>query len=189
MYYLAVANKPLTEIAKLQLQQCLETYRAQMSLLVQILTVLVVADATTVGYAVQQQLAGIIWVGLIFPVTMYFVIRTVFRLTLPVLATAISIEREYRDPAVLALMSTFAALAVAPESFERIETAIGIKQEAARLKALARLKRPSFGGAGHTKWLLFLIILGQSAAPPLLFEFAHWPLLHKDEPQKILLVK
>jgi|HubBroStandDraft_4_1064222.scaffolds.fasta_scaffold728488_1 hypothetical protein len=47
-----------------------------MSLLVQIRTVLVVADATTVGYAVQQQLAGMIWVGVIFPITMYLMIRT-----------------------------------------------------------------------------------------------------------------
>ena len=76
---LTMEGRTLPEIAKLQLQQSIETYRVQMSLLVQICTVLVVADATTVGYAIQQKLAGIIWVGVIFPVTMFLVIRVIFR--------------------------------------------------------------------------------------------------------------
>jgi hypothetical protein len=185
-----VTYKPITEIAKLQLQQSLETYRAQMSLLVQISTVLVLADATTVGIAVQQQLAGIIWVGVIFPITIYLIIRTVFRLTLPVLATAVSIEAEYRDTAVLGLMSTFAALAISPVFYERIKVTVAIQPEAARLKALAALRRPSFGGISHTKWMLIVIIAGQLVTPVLLCQYQHWPLLiHKDEPQKVQLVK
>jgi hypothetical protein len=184
-----VSDNAITEIAKLQLQQSLETYRAQISLLVQICTVLVVADATTVGIAVQQQLAGIIWVGVIFPITIYLIIRTVFRLTLPILATAISIEGEYRDPAIPGLMSTFAALAISPTFFERIKSVTAIKSEAARLKALADLQRPSFGGISHTKWLLIVIIVGQLAAPFLLYHYAHWRLLiHEVEPQKIHLI-
>jgi hypothetical protein len=57
--------------------------------------VLVISDATTVGYAVQQQLAGIVWVGLVFPVVMYLTIRLVFRLTIPVIATAVGIENHF----------------------------------------------------------------------------------------------
>lgn len=45
---LSVSEQGIPELAKLQLQQGIETYRAQMSLMVQICTVLVVADATTV---------------------------------------------------------------------------------------------------------------------------------------------
>ena len=44
----------LPELTKLQLQQSVETYRVQLSLLVQILAVLVVADATVVGYAINN---------------------------------------------------------------------------------------------------------------------------------------
>jgi len=186
MYDFRVSEKQISEIAKLQLQQSLETYRAQMSLLVQICTVLVVADATTVGYAVQQQLAGIIWVGAIFPLTIYLIIRTVFRLNLPILATAVSIESEYPDTAVMGLMSTFTAMAISPTFFERLRSATAIEPEAARLKALLALRRPSFGGIGHTKWLLIVIGIGQLVAPFLLCHFAHWPLLqHKDAVQNI----
>lgn len=99
----------LPEFAKLQLQQSVETLRVQVSLLVQICTVLVLGDATVVGYAIQQRLAGVMWAGLIFPLAMRTFISFIMRLTVPIAATAVQIETEYREPGAFGLVSTFLA--------------------------------------------------------------------------------
>ena len=174
---ITVADQALPEITKLELQQSIETYRVQMSLLVQICTVLVVADATTVGYAIQQKLAGIIWVGIVFPVTMFLVIRVIFRLTLPVLATAIAIESKYRDPEVAGLLSNFVSTSISPTFLPRLREASLIESESERIKAIRALRRPAFSGASPTKWMLVAIILGQLITPLLLEHFADWTLL------------
>ncbi len=148
---LTMESQALPEITKLQLQQSIETYRVQMSLLVQMCTVLVVADATTVGYGIQQKLAGIIWVGMIFPVTMFLVIRVIFRLTLPVLATAIAIESRYKDTEVPGLMSNFISVSVSPTFFPTLKAASLIEDETERTKALQGLRRPAFSGVSPTK--------------------------------------
>ena len=88
-----------SEITRIQLDRA-STYRVQISLLVQICTVLTVADATVVGYAVTQRLAGVIWVGLLFPVSMILIIKLILRATVPVLAIAVSIESRYCDSEV-----------------------------------------------------------------------------------------
>jgi hypothetical protein len=172
-----VSEQGISELTKLELQQSIETYRVQMSLLVQICTVLVIADATTVGYAIQQKLAGIIWVGIVFPITMFLIIRVVFRLTLPILATAIGIEARYKDTEMPGLMSNFVAVAISPTFFTRLRSASLLDDESERIKALQTLRRPAFAGVSPTKWILTIIILGQLLTPILLWHFAHWRLL------------
>jgi hypothetical protein len=165
---------PPSEFAKAQLQQSIETYRVQLSLLVQICTVFVVADAATVGYGLQQRLAGALWVGLVFPVAMLMVMKGIVRLTIPILATAVSIEAKYRDSDG-GLMSTFVAVAISHHFLEQIRSAALLTTEPARAKALANLNRPYvFLGANTTKLLLYLIIIGQTGAPLLLLRFAGW---------------
>jgi len=168
----------LPDITKAQLQQSIETYRIMLSLMVQICTVFVVADATTVGYAVQQRFAGALWVGLIFPITMLIVIRVVFRLTIPVLGTAVSIEARYRDAEVSGLISTFLAVAVSPQFLDRLRAASTLEAEAERTKALAGIGKPYiFAGGRPVKLLLLLVILGQAVAPVFLWHFAGWRLV------------
>lgn len=60
-------GNPLSDLERLQLQQAVETYRAQLSLMVQILTILVIADITLVGYAVTAKSAVIVAIGTAFP--------------------------------------------------------------------------------------------------------------------------
>lgn len=165
------------EFSKLQLQQSIETYRVQMSLMVQICTVLVVADATTVGYGVQQKMAGIIWVGIVFPVTMFLLIRVIIRLLVPVLATALAIEAKYKDPEIAGLMSCFVMVAISPVFAASLRSALLLESEGARIKALKNLRRPVFSGASPTRWILGVIVIGQLLAPFLLWHFAHWRLL------------
>ena len=167
----------MPEITRIQLQQSIETYRVELSLLVQICTVMVVADATTIGVAIQQHLAGIIWAGLAFPIAMIQVIVIVLRLTLPVLATAVSIETRYKNPHVPGLMSTFVATGISPKFLDQLRSAALLEHEPARMKALLALRRqPAFAGGKPIKIALLAVVVLQAIAPVLLVHFAHWPL-------------
>jgi hypothetical protein len=170
----------LSEISKVQLQQCVETYRVQMSLLVQICTVFILADATMVGYALQQQLAGALLVGIVFPLAMLVVMRVVVRMTIPVLAAAIAIETKYKDSDAPGFVSTFVSTAISFALLEQIRAAVVLSTEQARARALADLSRPySFSGSRLIKHALMLIIVAQAIVPILLWHFAGWSLLHK----------
>ena len=170
----------LSDFTKMQLQQSIETYRVQLSLLVQICTVFVVADATTVGYAVQQRLGAVLWVGLIFPVSIILVIRVVVRMSIPILATAVSIETRYANPEIGGFVSTFVAATISQDFLNRIRSAGMLNDEQLRTRALVKLNKPYlFSGGRVVKRMLYLIILGQAVAPFLLWRFAGWGLLNK----------
>lgn len=169
-----------SEFARAQLQQAVETYRVQLSLLVQICTVFVVADAATVGYGLQQKFAGALWVGLVFPVAMLMVLRLIIQLTIPVLATAVSIETKYKETDLGGLISTFVAVTISHEFLEQLRSAGMLNTEPGRAKALANLRKPYlFVGGRSLKRLLLLIIIGQAVVPILLWQFAGWSLLSK----------
>jgi hypothetical protein len=172
-----VAAPEMPEIAKLQLQQSIETYRVQMTLLVQICGVFVLADGTMVGFAIQQRLAGIIWVGLVFPVTMFLIIRIVYRLTLPVIATAVTIETKYHDGDMTGLMSLFIALGVSQDILLQLRSTALFENEEARLKIYSDLKRPRFAGSSLTRFGLLVVTVGQVIAPLVLNGFFGWSLL------------
>ena len=168
-----------SDFTKTQLQQSIETYRAQLSLLVQICTVFVVADATTVGYALQVRFGGVLWVGLIFPVAMLLVMRGILRMTIPVLATAVSIETKCKGPDVGGLMSTFVAVSVSHRFLEQVRSAGLVETEAGRVKALSKLQVPILSGGRWVRLLVYLIIVGHAVAPIVLWKFAGWTLLAK----------
>ncbi len=174
-----MAESPsLPELTKLQLQQSIETYRLQMSLLVQVCTVLILADASVVGYAIQQRLAGIIWVGALFPLGMLMIIHIVVRLTLPIVATAVCIETKYKDPAVPGLVSTFLSYAVEPAFIDEIRSAMDKPTEEERAIALAEVPKPYLHNRGHlVRYTLVFVVTMQLLVPFVLWRYAGWTLL------------
>ena len=114
-------SKKNQEILNLQLTQAMETYRLQLSLLVTIITVLVVANATVVGYAITTQIASIFFIGSLFPTGIIVAARIIFGLSLPIIYTAVNIERNYIGVADMDwLASTFISVSVAPEYYDRL---------------------------------------------------------------------
>ena len=101
---------------------------------------MVIADATTVGYAIQQRLAGIIWVGVVFPITIIMVVRVAFLLSVPVLATAVAIETKYSDPRVGGLTCNFVATSFSFGFFTALRAAAMTGDEDLRISAMAGLK-------------------------------------------------
>ncbi len=164
------------EFARLQLEQAIATYQTQLSLLVQIITVLVIADATVVGYAISTQIAGILLVGPLFPLIILVISRIIFKLSLPTIYTAVSIEQKYGSASADWLASTFVSTIISPDYLNRLKTIALIQDPSDRIKQLKNTPAPSFKGtgAGITKLMLVLIILGQVIAPFILSSYFGW---------------
>lgn len=102
------------ELDKLQLQLAIDTYKAQYTLLVALVTALVGADVTFLGYAIRDQNGWICLLGLFFAFAVFAVRRIVYEAMLPVIFTAISIESKYseRSDEPMGLMTTFVSMSL-----------------------------------------------------------------------------
>jgi hypothetical protein len=177
-YVMAETSSP-PELARLQLQQSVETYRVQLSLLVQICTVFAVADATVVGYSIQQRLAGVMWAGVVFPFCMLLLIRIIVGLSIPIVATAVHIEARYQDAGTHGLVSSFLAFSVSTEFVEELRTAMTSATERERARALGKLKPYLHGSGRRVRLTLMAVLVAQTVVPILLWKFAGWSLFAK----------
>ncbi len=95
---------------KLQLQSSIDTYKAQYTLLISVLTALIATDLSIIGYAVKEQSANLCYVSCFFPIAIYVMTRIIEKSMVPIIFTAVSIEQRYkRDGEEIAdrLVSTF----------------------------------------------------------------------------------
>lgn len=58
---------PNIDFLTTQYEQWMETFRHGVTSLAQLVTVFVLADITLLGFAIDNQIAGIIWIGALFP--------------------------------------------------------------------------------------------------------------------------
>jgi hypothetical protein len=168
------------EFAKLQLQQSIDTYRTQMTLLVQVCTVLVIANCTIVGFALTNKLPAVLIVSAIFPLLLGYVIETVGRLSVPILYTALNVEDRYGVSGFDGLASTFLAFT---SSVDYIRELRGIASTGGddgfrkRISQLRTMPRPRYGGRrGVVRRFLELAMLVQVLAGIVLHYGAGWPI-------------
>jgi len=83
-----------SESMRLQLQQAVETFRVQMSLLVQIWGFLIAADAILLGYALVQHKAVLLLAASGMPILMFLATRAMYLHGTPLLYVAVRLERE-----------------------------------------------------------------------------------------------
>lgn len=82
------------EVYKLQYQQALDTYRTQFTLLINILTIFIIANVTLIGFAVDKKSSLMLLTGAIFPLAIHFAYRTIKELMKPIILTAIYFEKK-----------------------------------------------------------------------------------------------
>jgi hypothetical protein len=134
--------------------------------MVQISTVLVIADFTMVGYALQQKMPAIIWISSILPVTMTIINWKIFDLVVPILATAISIEAEHPHPSVDGLVSNFVAVRYSVDFLETLRQASRLETSRQRALALRQIKEPNrFSLRSKTNCVLYIIMVGHLLLP------------------------
>jgi hypothetical protein len=164
-------SKTEAEFVRLQYQQAIETYRTQLSLLVQIITVLVLADATVAGYAITTQIASVWLIGPLFPIMILVVSVIVFRLMAPILLTAVSIEKRYQADNISWLASTFISAAVSPQYLNQLRDISYITDAEEVTRRLNLLPRPTFSATGSRFTWIALVVL---AAGQVLVALACW---------------
>jgi len=77
-----------------QYEQAMETFRHGVTSLAQLVTVFVLADITLLGFAIDNQIAGIIFLGALFPVFIMNSASVVGRLLVPTIFTVYCLEQK-----------------------------------------------------------------------------------------------
>jgi len=176
--YQPIPRRALLEFERLQFEQSIETYRAHMKLLIQVITALVVANVAVVGYAIRERIASIVLISGLFPLTVWLLSYIVFRLSFPLFYTMISIEGKYDDDGPDWLMSTFLAFTRSPEYIMKLRSVSSITGLERRMEELRSMPLPWLGsGKGIGRILLLLVALIQVGVSVVLVLFFNWRFL------------
>jgi hypothetical protein len=158
-----------------QLQQMSESYRLVITLTVQIITVLVLANVTLVGYAMGRSLAGILLIGPIFPLGIITTVYVAGRMGLPLIYTYINLERKYGHDQADWLGRSFFSVFINHRWVERALKIGELPDWSQRFAEMRRLPLPVVGtGKGIIRACLGLVALGQVAAAFILWGFFDW---------------
>ncbi len=179
---LATTAPPFTllEVQKAQLQQAVDTYRVQITLLTQILTAFVIANVSVIGYAVSAHVAGVVAVGAIFPLGSMFVIRRVSRLAIPLFYTAINIEKELGGSGLDGLVTTLLCFTHSVEYVESLRKLASLAPAEDRFRKLKEFPTPHLFGVTVRRHLTFpAIALAQLVAAGILHVCFCWPIFGK----------
>lgn len=172
----SLPSEPEVEFVRLQLEQALETYRTQFSLMIQVATVLVIADVTIVGYAISARIAGILLIGAIFPTIILGIMHSAGKWMLPIIYNAVSLESKYGGANIDWLASTLLSTIVSTEYVDRLRSISSIRNADERIAQLRRVPEPLLGIRSKTRLTLILIAIGQVIAPAILSLVFGWRL-------------
>jgi hypothetical protein len=158
-----------------QMKQAMESYRAAMLAVISFSTVLVVVNATLLGYAVNQRLAGLLLVGPLFPVTMVAAVLIIRRMQTPMLYVMVALEHRFGGDDFDWDMTTFAAAVTSPEYVERVRQIAHIADRRERMLAIEANPPPIIGtGHGVLRGLLVIVAVGQIVAAFVTWHFYGW---------------
>lgn len=163
------------EFANLQFEQAIETLRAQASLLTQMIVVLVIANATLIGYAIGTQISGFLFIGPLFSFMILHLTNVMFKAAIPILYIAVSIEGRYGgcqgDWGVSAFLSTL----YSPDYVAELRKIDSIQDPVKKFRQLRNISLPQ--RLSITRIVFFLLALGQVVAPLILYYFFGWRLI------------
>lgn len=83
------------DLVLIQYQESSNTFRTQVTLVVQIITALIIANITLAGFAFENKSALLLILGAFFPLTILLLVFFAKRLMTPFIENCISIEKKY----------------------------------------------------------------------------------------------
>ena len=160
------------EIVKLELDQAINTFKTQITLGVNILTILVIADVTLTGYAIREKSMGIMLIGIIFPIALIIISKIIKRLITPVIFTGYQLEKQFGPDHPL-LITTFVRFLSKPSAIALDE--ILEKDIEEQTKLLQDFHREfSLTKGKHFASIMYVVTFGQLLVPILLYYFFNW---------------
>ena len=170
-----IRSKPDMGFVYMQIEQAMETYRTQFHLLTSSLTILVIANVTVFGYAMTIKTAGIIMVGTIFPIMIYYIIYRVNKLMIPIIYTAIRLEQEFGGEGIDWLATTFIGATGSTNSLQSLIQLNEQSSQEKRIELLRNSKVMAMGtGKGFARLALIFIVVGQLVLPFILTIYFGW---------------
>lgn len=88
-------DKESKELINTLYQEGMITFRTQITLMIQIMTVIVLGDITIIGFAFENQSSMLMLIGTIFPIALIIITNVVKRLMIPIVKTCYDIEQKY----------------------------------------------------------------------------------------------
>ena len=130
------------------------------------MTLFVVADVTVVGFAISSQIAGIIFIGTLFPILIYYAMNRIYSISIPILYTAIYIENKFGGNQVDWLASTYITYVNSVAHLDKIRGICNISDPTERAKQLRSLKaHVLMKGKGLTRASLVIVSVAQLVTP------------------------
>ena len=158
-----------------KLEQAIATWRWQLSLLVQVFTVLVVAHITFIGYAFTSKNAFLLAIGGLFPLVFFVILRTANRLAVPIVYTAVAVENEFAENGIDGLMTTTIGMLVSEEQIHIFRAICLESQFSKRMKALRNIKFTFLGNYMRLiEYILIANSIGQTVLASILMLKFQW---------------
>jgi len=163
---MGVRKKVRTELILAEFEQAIITFRAGFTTLSRIGALLIIADVTVIGYAINTRIAGIVFLGAIFPFGIMYLIKVVGKLLTPVIITAYSIEKEYGDNKIRTLMNAGLSINLSKKFSDKLESILSVKDAYEQDKMMSKVYFPMLGpGRLAFNSLLILFAIAQLVAP------------------------
>jgi hypothetical protein len=171
------SEKINSEFLTVQYEQAMETFRHGVTSLAQLVTVFVLADITLLGFAIDNQIAGIIWLGALFPVFIMNSASVVGKLLAPTIFTAYCIEQKCGEE-ISGLMHTGLRVNLSCEVAQQLAVISAIENINEQAVQLRQLDISMFGRRkALVNTLLIFVTLIHVMAPLLLTSRFSWRLL------------
>ena len=171
----SIATEAHWEFARAQFELSVETYLTLLKLLVQMVTVLVLADVTVLGYAITQKISSVLLIGSVFPLMILFHLYVIRRFTMPVVYTAVSLEQRLGDFGGDWLFSTLMGFTQSAEYIDRLRDISLIEDHAEKIQRLHKMPLPRIGSGKHIgKLAVATVAVAQIVASMILTVFFNW---------------
>jgi hypothetical protein len=173
-------NDKNAEFLRQQLGQAIQSYRSALTVLVQIMTVLIIANVTIWGYAINYKTAGLIFIGAIFPLLTIYLFSLVGRLLSPIVFTAYHAEKQMSRESDSSLMRLGISVLSGEKFISQLEKISDMESRPERLEKLRKLNFLILGHRqGIANSILVLISILQLIAPFLLSSLFGWPIFER----------
>jgi len=164
-----------TSFIEKELELAIETIRIQFSIAINVLTVMVLANITLIGYSFNSQSAGILLLGSILPFIMYKVILSAKKYMVPVAFTAIYLEKEYGEKKDSYIALTFINFILGQKVLNELNEIAALKTHEERMQLLKKINRKyHWTPFGIVSKLIITITLVQLLSPLLFILFLNW---------------
>jgi hypothetical protein len=153
------------DFLKQELAQAINAGLDQIKLLIQILTVLAVANVSIIGYAISKTSGGALFIGGFIPLAVMYILYRGAKFIVPVVYSATILEEKLGKDQNGLLVSTFIEYAISPEYLLELRNIATIADSKERISKLQKSSLPIF------RSIRFNLILGLISAIQFILPF------------------